>query len=344
MKRHIITAVIAIVIEFIYIITEVIDGRFAEGIIDIGFILLFMLVIAAFKRPTIPLAITFAAIGSFTASVCIAIRISEWTMWALSPSVISPADANGIKIGVYCCGFIYGIYNAFRCAAQIQEMKEENFENGYRAAVVSRSVDEKTKFMVNYLRPDHTGFILMIAAALLGAGSFLIVWLSDGKKETDAALIIIIYVVIICVLGGIIIRSRRGYQSYVMQLSNSGELSRMAEDYTHGRRYWGSDIVLGEHYIFAKNCTRVHKYSDIAKIYHEWSDLDTMRHSPWWHLRMITNDGSDYLLAFVPYRHTIENFNEYVLPVILEIRSRNSQVVIEKFDTRPFQVKKPLKK
>ena len=64
MKRHYITAVIAIALEIIYFITEVIDGRFTDGIHHIIFILLFMLTIVAFKRPTIPFAIAIAAIGS----------------------------------------------------------------------------------------------------------------------------------------------------------------------------------------------------------------------------------------------------------------------------------------
>ena len=69
---------------------------------------------------------------------------------------------------------------------------------------------------------------------------------------------------------------------------------------------------------------------DIAKIYQRWSNVDTIHRSPWWHLRIVTNDGKDMLLASVPYRHSDENFVEFVLPVIIEIRSRNSQIVIEK--------------
>lgn len=328
MKRHYITAVIAIALEIINFITEVIDGRFTDGIHDIIFILLFMLTIAAFKRPTIPFAIAIAAIGSFLADICVALRILVWIKGALSPSVISPATADGIGIAVYCCVFILGINDAFHSAEQIQIMQKENFEGQYQSAAVSRSVDEKAKLMVKYLRPDYTGFNLMIAAALMGEIMFFIISLSEGKIETEALPMHIGLLAPTCIFAGIAIWVRKSYQSYIKQLSDSGELSRMAEDFTHGTRYWDNEIVLGEHYIFGHNNKIVHKYSDIAKIYQRWSNVNTMRRSPWWHMRVNTIDGSDQLLAYVPYRYSEENFQELALPVILAIRSKNSKIVI----------------
>ena len=330
MQRQYFTAVLASVLAIIAFVTETLNGKFTYGISGISVILLSMLMFAAFKWPSIPLASVLAAIGTFWANAYIALIIPDWITGALSPSVISPATADGIKIGVYCCGFIYAVYDAFCCVAKILKMRTENFDKRYQSVAVSRDVDEKSKFMVNYLRPDYTGFILMIAGTLMGAITFLINSLSNRKSGAEYVPVYIGLFAIACIFSGIVIWLQRSYQSYIMQLSDSGELSRMAEDFSHGTRYWDNEIVLGEHYIFAKSNKVVCKYSDIAKIYQRWSNVDTLHRSPWWHLRIVTNDGKDMLLASVPYRHSDENFVEFVLPVIIEIRSRNSQIVIEK--------------
>lgn len=121
---------------------------------------------------------------------------------------------------------------------------------------------------------------------------------------------------------------RRNYQSFVRKISESGEISGMAGEFIEGTRFWDNEIVLGEHYVFVKNRGAVFKYSEIARIYQEWSDLNTWHHSPWWHLNIVTVDGRNLCLVSIPYPRAEEHFNDKVLPVILEIRSRNPEVVI----------------
>lgn len=333
MRRQYFTAGIATVLAIIAFISETMNGKYTYGISGILVILLSVLMIAAFKRPSIPLASVLAAIGALGANAYIALIIPDWITGALSPSVISPATADGIKIGVYCCGFIYAVYDAFCSAVKVIEMREENFDKQHQSAAVSRDVDEKTGFMVNYLRPDQTYFILMIATfVLVGIVYIYLLTGGSGAGREDSMFYVAAagIVAAVCIYTALLIHSRRKYRSYIRQLSDSGELSRMAEDFFHGTRYWENEIVLGEHYIFAKSRKTVCKYSDIAKIYQRWSNINTMRQSPWWYLRTVTIDGRDLALAKVPYRHSDENFVEFVLPVILEIRSRNPQIVIEK--------------
>ncbi len=329
-KQQYIIAAIAIVLEIITLITEFFDGRYSDCIVDLTLILPPILMIAAFKRPSMPFAVAAVAVGSLFANFTVFVRVAELAMRVLSPSVISSESADGIMIGVYCIGLIYSCVVVFRCAGQIWDMQKENFDNQYKSAAASRDVDEMTRFMVKYLRPDNTGPILILASALYGAGSFIIQALGDRRRGMNNALLFIELVVVVVVFAGIIIWHRRSYQSYIRQLSDSEEISRMAREFSQGTRYWTDGIILGEHYIFVKNSEMVFKYSDIAKIYQDWSDLNTMRHSPWWHLRIVTVDGKDQFLASIPFFRTEENFVEYVLPVILEIRSRNPQVVIGK--------------
>ena len=327
-KRQNITAAIAIAAAIITLIIEVMNGRFMAGTSDIVIILLSILMIAAFKRPSMPCASVLAGVGGFSTGVYVVIRISELIAWALSPSVISPETADGIKIGAYCCGFVYSVYAAYRCVNLILEMRIEEDDDRFQSTAASRDIDGMIRFMVNYLRPDHTGFIMMIAGALLAGGVFIILTLSEQGRGTDDIWIFIGIAVLVCILAGIMIWSRRDYQSYVRRISDSGEISGMAKEFIEGTRYWDNGIVLGERYIFARNSRAVYKYSEIAKIYQKWSDINTLHHSPWWHLNIVTVDGRDLFLVSIPYFRTEENFIDKVLPVILEIRSRNPQVVI----------------
>lgn len=329
MKRHYVTTGIAVVLAITAFITGIIDGRFAEGIGDIVFILLLMLVFAAFRRPTIPFASAFAGFGTLFADIYIAIKITEWIVQALGPSVISPDSSVGFMLGAFFCGLFYGIYDSFHCVVKIQKMQTEDFDSRYQSAAANRDIDEMIRFMAKYLRPEHSDFMLIIAGLLVMGIAIFAASLSGRRGGTEETLLYFAGVAAcVCITAGMLIRSRRSYRSYISQLSDSGEGARMAEDFFRGTRYWDNEIVLGEQYIFVRNGRVVHKYSDIAKIYQRWSDVNTMHRSPWWHLRIVTTDGKDWLLAPVPYKRTDENFNEFVLPVILEIRSRNPQVVI----------------
>lgn len=329
MKRHYITARAAIIIAIISIIIGITDGRFTNVIGDTVAILLSVLMLKTFKRPTIPFAIGIVAFGSLFVNGYIALKISEWIIRALGPSVISSESAVGIQLGFFFCGFIYGIFDAFNCATKIQKMQKEDFDNRYQSAAENHDIDEKIRLMANYLRPDHSYFITMIGALLLMGISLLGLTLGKQGAGTENTLMFIIPVAAaLCFFAGMLIHSRRAYRSYISRLSDSGECSRVVEDFLRGTRYLDDGIVLGEHYILARESGMAHKYSDIAKIYQSWSDIDTVRRSPWWNLRIITTDGKDLLLTRLPYKRTDENFNEFVLPVILEIRSRNPQVVI----------------
>ena len=107
MKRHYITARAAIIIAIISIIIGITDGRFTNVIGDTVAILLSVLMLKTFKRPTIPCAIGIVAVGSLFVNGYIALKISEWIIRALGPSVISSESAVGIQLGFFFCGFIF---------------------------------------------------------------------------------------------------------------------------------------------------------------------------------------------------------------------------------------------
>ena len=69
-------------------------------------------------------------------------------------------------------------------------------------------------------------------------------------------------------------------------------------------------------------------YKDIIKIYHEWSDKQSKYTSPYWRLYMETADQKEECLAEIPFPRYRVNYEKKVLPLILEIRSRNEAIII----------------
>ena len=102
----------------------------------------------------------------------------------------------------------------------------------------------------------------------------------------------------------------------------------MAKDYAYGENYPEYDLVLGRDYLFRRESGRVYKYSDIVEIYHRWSDSMIRHGSPYWRLYMKTADKKDTSLTNIPFPRSKENYFNKVLPLILEIRSRNADIII----------------
>jgi hypothetical protein len=111
-------------------------------------------------------------------------------------------------------------------------------------------------------------------------------------------------------------------------LSETGEFARMAKDFTNGEIYPEYDLVLGENYLFRRGSGRVYRYSDIIEIYHEWNDSVGANKYRYWRLCMKTTDKKDTLLADITFIRTKENYFDKVLPLILEIRSRNEEIIV----------------
>ena len=122
-----------------------------------------------------------------------------------------------------------------------------------------------------------------------------------------------------------IVKNIRGYKSYISDLSQSGVLTQAAFDYYKGKEYCNDSVFLGQKYIFVKGAGRLYEYSGIEEISHRWSDTGK---STYWRLEAKNTDGTEYTLVELSYRHTKENYELFVLPMLDEIRMINPNIKI----------------
>ena len=102
----------------------------------------------------------------------------------------------------------------------------------------------------------------------------------------------------------------------------------MAGDFAGGEKLPEYDLVLGQTYLFRRGSGYVYRYRDILELYHEWSDRVGAHSSPYWRIYMKTADNKNPLLVSLPFVRTPDNYFDKVLPMLLEIRSRNEQIII----------------
>ena len=87
-------------------------------------------------------------------------------------------------------------------------------------------------------------------------------------------------------------------------------------------------VVFGQDYIFRRGSGIVYRYSDIVEIYHAWEDSIAADKLPYWRLYMKTADKKSSILANISFLRSKENYFDKVLPLILEIRSKNADIVV----------------
>ena len=105
------------------------------------------------------------------------------------------------------------------------------------------------------------------------------------------------------------------------------EFALMVNDFINGKKYDEYGLVLGQVYIFQKGSHRIYKYDDIVEIYHEWYD-NTRGGRKIWNLCFRTVDNENRFGIRLSFKRSKENYFNKVLPLILEIRSRNPDIVI----------------
>ena len=151
-----------------------------------------------------------------------------------------------------------------------------------------------------------------------------------GYIEGGKSSLILLAVFIVSVAYSVVsfLKSIRAPRLYIKHLLKTGEFARMAKDFTNGKNYSEYDLVLGENYLFRRGSGIVYRYSDITEIYHAWNDSVGAYKSRYWRLYMKTADKKDTLLADITFIRTKENYFNKVLPLILEIRSRNEEIIV----------------
>ena len=199
-----------------------------------------------------------------------------------------------------------------------------------KAALAENDPDQLQRALEEYLRPDITpGFFFIGYSGI--ATIVIITFIRKGYIEGGKGpLILMAFISVFFTAYNVVsfLKSIRTPRLYKKHLSETGEFARMAKDFTNGEIYPEYDLVLGENYLFRRGSGRVYRYSDIIEIYHEWNDSVGANKYRYWRLCMKTTDKKDTLLADITFIRTKENYFDKVLPLILEIRSRNEEIIV----------------
>ena len=198
-----------------------------------------------------------------------------------------------------------------------------------KAALAENDPDQLQGALAEFLRPDITFDFFLIGYFIIGTIVFFTA-IRKGLIEGGKGPLIILAVFVVYTSYSVVsfLKSIRTPRLYKKHLSETGEFARMAKDFTNGEIYPEYDLVLGENYLFRRGSGRVYRYSDIIEIYHEWNDSVGANKYRYWRLCMKTTDKKDTLLADITFIRTKENYFDKVLPLILEIRSRNEEIIV----------------
>ena len=218
----------------------------------------------------------------------------------------------------------------FICSGEIKNLQDQRREMIQKAALAENDPDQLQRALEEYLRPDITpGFFFIGYSGI--ATIVIITFIRKGYIEGGKGpLILMAFISVFFTAYNVVsfLKSIRTPRLYIKHLLETGEFARMAKDFTNGKSFPEYNLVLGDTYLFRRGSGRVYMYKDIIKIYHVWSDKQSKYTSPYWRLYMETADQKEECLAEIPFPRYRVNYEKKVLPLILEIRSRNEAIII----------------
>lgn len=138
-------------------------------------------------------------------------------------------------------------------------------------------IDQLQKNLTEFLRPDMTDMtliIFLIGTYLFGAiGTIVFIpkVINVDKEDWWMIVLLLLFFVAYGIYGATsLFKSIQTRRLYIKRLSDSGELARMAVDFSYGKNHPEYALVLGQDYLFRKGSGIVYRYSDIVEIYHAW--------------------------------------------------------------------------
>ena len=292
-----------------------------------------ILLILAFRFPSSPLAVFFAGAGSVGSFLCF-MTLPDIMPWAGGDFALSgPAGSFlGVLQGlIRIIDLITCLFFLVICRDEINNRQEQRRQILQKESLAKSSDDQLQKDLAEFLRPDITLYVYLVGVFVI-----LIIFISPSiiqeiilEGEKDLWIILAIMPVAVVYFAVLLFGSIRTHRLYIKRLSESGELALMTKDFTCGEKYLEYDLVLGQVYLFRRGSGSVYKYSDIVEIYHVWSDYVGAHDSPFWNLCMKTVDKKASLLTKLSFPRTKENYFDKVLPLILKIRSRNADIILD---------------
>ena len=291
-----------------------------------------ILLILAFKFPSNSFANVFALTGAIVTFLCIE-ALPSWMPWEGGEFALSGSTGNLLGVlqaFLRLTDFVTGIIFLFTCSGEIKNLQDQRREMIQKAALAENDPDQLQRALEEYLRPDITpGFFFIGYSGI--ATIVIITFIRKGYIEGGKGpLILMAFISVFFTAYNVVsfLKSIRTPRLYIKHLLETGEFARMAKDFTNGKSFPEYNLVLGDTYLFRRGSGRVYMYKDIIKIYHVWSDKQSKYTSPYWRLYMETADQKEECLAEIPFPRYRVNYEKKVLPLILEIRSRNEAIII----------------
>ena len=280
-----------------------------------------LLFFVALKYPSMIYSTVLAGIGAFW-SVMAIFMLSFMIIIEKSSSLSVHESGFVLFIVLEGMGLICAGISAAKGVALIKKLRDDE-----KAEEAATGIDQMTKGLTRFLFPRNAFPIMMAISMSIVLVTLFRFEISDGTLDKDIDNIIFWAVLVVGIILSVlfIVKNIRGYKSYISDLSQSGVLNQAVLDYYKGKGYCNDSVFLGQKYIFVKGAGRLYEYSGIEEISHRWSDTGK---STYWRLEAKNTDGTEYTLVELSYRHTKENYDNYVLPMLDEIRMINPNIKI----------------
>ena len=280
-----------------------------------------LLFFVALKYPSMIYSTVLAGIGAFW-SVMAIFMLSFMIIIEKSSSLSVHESGFVLFIVLEGMSLICAGISAAKGVALIKKLRDDE-----KAEEAATGIDQMTKGLTRFLFPRNAFPIMMAISMSIVLVTLFRFQISDGTLDKDIDNIIFWAVLVVGIILSVlfIVKNIRGYKSYISDLSQSGVLNQAVLDYYKGKGYCNDSVFLGQKYIFVKGAGRLYEYSGIEEISHRWSDTGK---STYWRLEAKSTDGTEYTLVELSYRHTKENYDNYVLPMLDEIRMINPNIKI----------------
>lgn len=271
---------------------------------------------AALRVPTMIYSTALAAIGAFW-SVYFVFFIPFPLLFAHNRGSISNIIMMVWSV-LGIIGLILGLMSGAEAVSWIRDLRDRK-----READAWEGIDRMTKGLTAFLRPRMP---VAIAFFICGVLEAFFVFPSENSSDLSFPVLLIGALLAALLSALYMISEIRKYARYVNDLKDSGAIEQAALDYHKGKAYCHGHVILGSQYIFVEGTGRLIEYSDIEKIYHEFTDRGSKSH---WYLNAVKKDGTEIHLVDLSYAHTQKNYDEYVRPMLDEIGIIDPEIVID---------------
>lgn len=265
---------------------------------------------AALRFPSMIYSTVLAGIGAFW-SVCLVFMIPAAFLLELtesSPLLVVPCILS----------LILALMSGAEAVSWIRELRDRR-----KVEDAAEGIDRMTAGLITFLRPRMTVALLMFIWFTILSLQYAQMGLLTPISSYN--LFLLLFPAWALATALYIVSKAWKYARVSRNLKESGESGQAALDYHRGKSYCKGHVILGSKYIFVEGSGRLVKYSELSKIYHRYS---TSGRRTYWNLFAVKKDGTEFLLIELPYAHWQKNYDEFVKPMIDDIRANGPDITI----------------